>query len=89
MASASSQPVPSNRSTSVCRGKLRTPAVWSMTCRTSVDSLPFPEAKGVVNTYPIVAIRQGPNITGAAAFIAYVTGPEGKKVLEAAGFGTP
>ncbi|MBO1740968.1 molybdate ABC transporter substrate-binding protein [Leifsonia sp. TF02-11] len=55
----------------------------------SVDSVPFPEAEGVVNTYPIVAIRQGPNVTGAAAFIAYVTGPEGKKVLEAAGFGTP
>jgi molybdate transport system substrate-binding protein len=56
---------------------------------TSVDSVPFPEAKTVVNTYPIAAIKQGPNITGAAAFIAFVTGPEGKKVLEAAGFGTP
>ena len=56
---------------------------------TSVESVPFPEAKDVVNTYPIVAIRQGPNFTGAAAFIAFVTGPEGKKVLEAAGFGTP
>lgn len=55
----------------------------------SVDSVPFPEAKDVVNTYPIVAIKQGQNTTGAAAFIAYVTGPEGKKVLEAAGFGTP
>lgn len=56
---------------------------------TSVGSVPFPEAKGVVNTYPIAAIERGPNATGGAAFIAYVTGPEGEKVLEAAGFGTP
>jgi molybdate transport system substrate-binding protein len=56
---------------------------------TSVGSVPFPEAKDVVNTYPIAAIEHGPNATGGAAFIAYVTGPEGKKVLEAAGFGTP
>ncbi|MCI0158608.1 molybdate ABC transporter substrate-binding protein [Leifsonia shinshuensis] len=55
----------------------------------TVDSVPFPEAKDVVNTYPIVAVEQGRNATGAAAFIAYVTGREGKKVLEAAGFGTP
>ncbi|WP_426623577.1 molybdate ABC transporter substrate-binding protein [Leifsonia sp. McL0607] len=55
----------------------------------SVDSVPFPEAKDVVNTYPVVAIRQGPNATGGAAFIAYVTGPEGRRTLEAAGFGAP
>ncbi|GAA4151149.1 molybdate ABC transporter substrate-binding protein [Leifsonia shinshuensis] len=55
----------------------------------SVDSVAFPEAKGVVNTYPIAAVRQGANFTGGAAFIAFVTGPEGRKVLAAAGFGTP
>ena len=55
----------------------------------SVDSVPFPEAKDVVNTYPIAAVKQGQNFTGGAAFIAYVTGPEGRKVLEAAGFGKP
>lgn len=55
----------------------------------SVDSVPFPEAKDVVNTYPIAAIKQGQDFTGGAAFIAYVTGPEGRKVLEAAGFGKP
>jgi molybdate transport system substrate-binding protein len=55
----------------------------------SVDSVPFPEAKDVVNTYPIAAVTQGQDFTGGAAFIAYVTGPEGRKVLEAAGFGKP
>lgn len=55
----------------------------------SVDSVPFPEAKDVVNTYPIASIEHGPNATGGAAFIAFVTGTEGRKVLEAAGFGAP
>jgi molybdate transport system substrate-binding protein len=55
----------------------------------SVDSVPFPEAKDVVNTYPIASIEHGANATGGAAFIAYVTGPEGRKALEAAGFGVP
>ena len=55
----------------------------------SVDSVPFPEAKDVVNTYPIAEIKQGQNFTGGAAFIAYVTGPAGRKALEAAGFGKP
>lgn len=56
---------------------------------TSVESVPFPEAKDVVNTYPIVAITHGGNADGGRAFIAYVTGPDGRKVLEAAGFGKP
>lgn len=55
----------------------------------SVESVAFPEAKDVVNTYPIVAIAEGANPDGGEAFIAYVTGPEGQKVLEAAGFGKP
>ncbi|MEY9950802.1 molybdate ABC transporter substrate-binding protein [Leifsonia sp. EB34] len=55
----------------------------------SVGSVPFPEAKDVVNTYPIADVKQGQNVTGGAAFIAYVTGPEGRKVLGAAGFGKP
>jgi molybdate transport system substrate-binding protein len=55
----------------------------------SVESVPFPEAAHVVNTYPIVAIAQGHDAEGGRAFIAYVTGAQGRKVLEAAGFGTP
>lgn len=54
-----------------------------------VDSVPFPEAKDVVNTYPIVAVGQGANPAGGKAFIAFVAGPTGQKVLRAAGFGAP
>ena len=54
-----------------------------------VGSVPFPEAKDVVNTYPIAAVGQGANAAGGRAFLAYVTGPEGRAVLTAAGFGAP
>ncbi|WP_348787205.1 molybdate ABC transporter substrate-binding protein [Leifsonia sp. NPDC080035] len=54
-----------------------------------VTSVPFPEAKDVVNTYPIATVGQGANAEGGKAFLAYVTGPEGRAVLKAAGFGAP
>ncbi|WP_426979470.1 molybdate ABC transporter substrate-binding protein [Pseudarthrobacter sp. O4] len=54
-----------------------------------VREVPFPEAATAVNTYPIAAVRTSKNKELAAAFIATVTGPEGKKVLGDAGFGTP
>ena len=54
-----------------------------------VKAIPFPESAQAVNTYPIAAVRTSRNKDLAAAFIAEVTGPEGKKVLRGAGFGTP
>jgi molybdate transport system substrate-binding protein len=54
-----------------------------------VESVPFPEASGTVNTYPIVALKDAPDAKLAAAFVDFVTGPDGRKVLEAAGFGAP
>jgi molybdate transport system substrate-binding protein len=55
----------------------------------SVDSVPFPEAASAVNTYPIVALKDAHDATLAAAVVDYVTGPDGQKVLKAAGFGAP
>lgn len=55
----------------------------------AVESVPFPEAKGVVNIYPIVAAAHAPNAAGGAAFVSFVTGPSGRSVLSAAGFGAP
>lgn len=55
----------------------------------SVESVPFPEAAGVVNTYPISVLKGAPNSTVADVFVEYVTGPEGQKVLSDAGFGKP
>lgn len=54
-----------------------------------VKEVPFAEAAKAVNTYPIAAVRTARNKDLAAAFIATVTGPEGQKLLSAAGFGTP
>ena len=55
----------------------------------SVESVDLPEASAAVNTYPITALAASSNSTLAAAFVAFVTGPVGQKVLTAAGFGTP
>jgi molybdate transport system substrate-binding protein len=54
-----------------------------------VNAVAFPEAAGVVNVYPIANVDKAPNATGGAAFVAFVTGPEGRKALSAAGFGAP
>jgi molybdate transport system substrate-binding protein len=54
-----------------------------------VTGVPFAEAAKTVNTYPIAAVRTSKNPDLAAAFIAAVTGPEGRKVLGDAGFGAP
>ncbi|MFF1877627.1 molybdate ABC transporter substrate-binding protein [Leifsonia sp. NPDC058230] len=54
-----------------------------------VESVPFPEAASTVNTYPIVALKDAKDGTLATAFVDFVTGPDGRKVLEAAGFGAP
>ena len=54
-----------------------------------VKEVPFAESAKAVNTYPLAAVRTSRNKDLAAAFIADVTGPEGRKVLSDAGFGTP
>jgi len=55
----------------------------------TVQSVPFPEAASVVNTYPIVAVKGAKAAALAKAFVSFVTGPQGRKVLSAAGFGKP
>jgi molybdate transport system substrate-binding protein len=54
-----------------------------------VKGIPFAESDKAVNTYPIAAIGTSRNKDLAHAFIATVTGSEGKKILGDAGFGTP
>jgi molybdate transport system substrate-binding protein len=51
-----------------------------------VKTIDFPESKDVVNTYPIGALKSSTSPELAAKFVALVTGPEGQKVLAAAGF---
>ncbi|MFP3461135.1 molybdate ABC transporter substrate-binding protein [Arthrobacter globiformis] len=54
-----------------------------------VKGIPFSESDQAVNTYPIATVGSSKNKELAKAFIAMVTGSEGRKVLSDAGFGTP
>jgi molybdate transport system substrate-binding protein len=54
-----------------------------------VTAVPFPEAAGAVNTYPIALLKQSSNPDLARAFIDLVNGEGGQKVLSAAGFAKP
>jgi molybdate transport system substrate-binding protein len=54
-----------------------------------VRGIPFSEADQAVNTYPIATVGNSSNKELAKAFVAMVTGSEGRKVLSDAGFGAP
>jgi len=54
-----------------------------------VTAVPFPESSGAVNTYPIALLKDSKNSATAQRFIDLVAGPEGRKVLTAAGFASP
>lgn len=54
-----------------------------------VKGIEFHASSAAVNTYPIATVASSKNKELADAFIASATGPEGRKVLAAAGFGTP
>ena len=54
-----------------------------------VASVPFPEAAGAVNTYPIAVLKESKSQELARKFVDLVTGDAGQKVLNAAGFAKP
>ncbi|MGV0849742.1 molybdate ABC transporter substrate-binding protein [Mycolicibacterium phlei] len=54
-----------------------------------VTSVPFPEAAGAVNTYPIAVLEDSANPELARRFLDFVTGETGQKVLGDAGFSMP
>jgi molybdate transport system substrate-binding protein len=54
-----------------------------------VDGIGFPESAGAVNDYPIVVLKNAPNMPAAQAFVAYVQSYQAKALLTAAGFQTP
>jgi molybdate transport system substrate-binding protein len=55
----------------------------------SVQGIPFPEATEAVNAYPIAVIADRPQAEPARAFRDLLTGPDGRAVLDATGFGGP
>jgi molybdate transport system substrate-binding protein len=54
-----------------------------------VAEVPFPEAAGAVNTYPIGVLKESKTPELARKFVDLVTGESGQKVLSAAGFAKP
>jgi molybdate transport system substrate-binding protein len=54
-----------------------------------VEGIPFPEADGAVNKYPICTLKAAPNAAAAKAFVGLVNSDEGQKALTDAGFRKP
>jgi molybdate transport system substrate-binding protein len=55
----------------------------------AVEGITFPEASGAVNKYPIGVVAASSRTDLAAEFTDLVTGPDGQKILAAAGFAKP
>lgn len=51
------------------------------------EEVPFPEAAGTVNRYPLAVLSGNRNGAAAQAFVDLLTGPEGQQVLAESGFG--
>ena len=51
--------------------------------------VPIPANQNDVTQYPIAQLKDAPNSAAAAAFISYVLGPDGQKVLASFGFMPP
>jgi len=49
----------------------------------------IPADQNSITDYPIVQVKGAPNVTAAKAFISYVLGPNGQKVLASFGFLPP
>ncbi len=52
-----------------------------------VERVPFPEARNVVNRYPIAVLSESDQPELAREFVALIAGNEGRRELRAAGFG--
>lgn len=61
----------------------------AMAAGNKVTAVPFPEAAGAVNTYPIAVLKGSKNADVARKFVDLVTGDAGQKILSAAGFAKP
>jgi molybdate transport system substrate-binding protein len=55
----------------------------------AVEGVTFPESGDIVNTYPIVALKDSKNSGLAQDFVDLVTGDTGQSILEEAGFAKP
>jgi molybdate transport system substrate-binding protein len=63
--------------------------VTDATSSTKVDTIPVPDALDPVATYGGVVVKASTNQSGAAAFLAWLAGPDGAAILTTFGFGPP
>lgn len=61
----------------------------ALAAQAAVHRVDVPQAAGIVNTYPVAVTRDAASTREAGAFVAYVTGAQGRRALQAAGFGVP
>jgi molybdate transport system substrate-binding protein len=55
----------------------------------AVDGVAIPPDQNVTASYPVARLTDAPNPAAAAAFVAYATSDEGRRLLRDAGFATP
>ena len=56
---------------------------------TKATGVPIPASQNDTTEYPIVQVKDAPNASAGKAFISYVLGPDGQKVLASFGFMPP
>jgi len=56
---------------------------------TKITGVDIPESSNVIARYPIALLKNGPNATTAAAFVAFATSSEGQRLLMSFGFLAP
>ncbi|UUN25089.1 molybdate ABC transporter substrate-binding protein [Streptomyces sp. FIT100] len=54
-----------------------------------VDAVEIPDAQNAVAQYPAATLKQSGNAEAAAAFVAWLSGPEAQRILQDAGFQKP
>lgn len=52
-----------------------------------VEGITFPESAGALNSYPLAVVKGTGSRPAADAFVEMVSSPEGRQILNAAGFG--
>ena len=63
----------------------RTDVRWA----TGVDGVAVPPGQNVRVSHPALRLLDAPNPAGAAAFLAFLEGPDARRILSDAGFGVP
>ncbi|MGW2013771.1 molybdate ABC transporter substrate-binding protein [Streptomyces sp. NPDC001927] len=54
-----------------------------------VDAVEIPDAQNAIAQYPAATLKDSKNAEAAAAFVAWLSSPEGQKILQDAGFQKP